>query len=188
MNSKWGSNWQAVRLLSLYTLKNRPFLCLFFTFQKNPPFDLWPGLRRLWWQGWYFHWELCFFFQFQIATVTEKGVEIEGPLSAETNWDIAHMIRWLTLKLQWNNSWEIPGCSKVCFSGGLNQKFSGWQGFGLKIEVLLGIDFSLYGFMILSSLFLVALNEIQMRYPELKLYPSSNFELGWFKGTILFVK
>ena len=33
------------------------------------------------------------FFQFQIATVTEKGVEIEGPLSAETNWDIAHMIR-----------------------------------------------------------------------------------------------
>lgn len=33
------------------------------------------------------------FFQFQIATVTEKGVEIEGPLSAETNWEIAHMIR-----------------------------------------------------------------------------------------------
>ncbi|XP_055440279.1 proteasome subunit beta type-4 isoform X2 [Bubalus kerabau] len=30
--------------------------------------------------------------RFQIATVTEKGVEIEGPLSAETNWDIAHMI------------------------------------------------------------------------------------------------
>lgn len=81
-----------------------------------------------------------------------------------------------------------PGCSKVGFSGGLNQKFSGWQGFGLKIELLLGIDFPLYGFMILSSLFLVALNEIQMCHPELKLYPSSNFELGWFKGTILFVK
>ncbi|XP_044095164.1 proteasome subunit beta type-4 isoform X2 [Neovison vison] len=31
--------------------------------------------------------------RFQIATVTEKGVEIEGPLSAETNWEIAHMIR-----------------------------------------------------------------------------------------------
>uniref|UniRef100_A0A2K6GSN4 Proteasome subunit beta n=1 Tax=Propithecus coquereli TaxID=379532 RepID=A0A2K6GSN4_PROCO len=30
--------------------------------------------------------------RFQIATVTEKGVEIEGPLSSETNWDIAHMI------------------------------------------------------------------------------------------------
>ncbi|XP_004693740.1 PREDICTED: proteasome subunit beta type-4 [Condylura cristata] len=30
--------------------------------------------------------------RFQIATVTEKGVEIEGPLSAETNWNIAHMI------------------------------------------------------------------------------------------------
>lgn len=30
--------------------------------------------------------------RFQIATVTEKGVEIEGPLSAQTNWDIAHMI------------------------------------------------------------------------------------------------
>ncbi|CAK7297877.1 proteasome subunit beta type-4 [Vulpes vulpes] len=30
--------------------------------------------------------------RFQIATVTEKGVEIEGPLSAETNWEIAHMI------------------------------------------------------------------------------------------------
>lgn len=133
------------------------------------------------------------FFQFQIATVTEKGVEIEGPLSAETNWDIAHMIRWLKLKLQWNSSWEIPGCSKVGFSGGLNQKFSGWQGFGLKIELFWGLkielfwgtDFSLYGFMILSSLFLVALNEIQMHYPELKLYPSSNFEPGWFKGTLL---
>lgn len=93
------------------------------------------------------------FFQFQIATVTEKGVEIEGPLSAETNWDIAHMIRWLKLKLQWNNCWEIPGCSKVGFSGGLNQKFSGWQGFGLKIELFWGTDFSLYGFMILSSFF-----------------------------------
>lgn len=32
------------------------------------------------------------FNRFQIATVTEKGVEIEGPLSAKTNWDIAHMI------------------------------------------------------------------------------------------------
>ncbi|XP_058936961.1 proteasome subunit beta type-4 [Kogia breviceps] len=30
--------------------------------------------------------------RFQVATVTEKGVEIEGPLSAETSWDIAHMI------------------------------------------------------------------------------------------------
>ncbi|XP_008826446.1 proteasome subunit beta type-4 [Nannospalax galili] len=30
--------------------------------------------------------------RFQIATVTEKGVEVEGPLVADTNWDIAHMI------------------------------------------------------------------------------------------------
>ncbi|XP_027717836.1 proteasome subunit beta type-4 [Vombatus ursinus] len=30
--------------------------------------------------------------RFEIATVTEKGVEVEGPLSAETNWDIAHLI------------------------------------------------------------------------------------------------
>ncbi|XP_007658529.3 proteasome subunit beta type-4 [Ornithorhynchus anatinus] len=30
--------------------------------------------------------------RFEIATVTEKGVEVEGPLSSETNWDIAHLI------------------------------------------------------------------------------------------------
>ena len=31
--------------------------------------------------------------QHEIAIVTEKGVEIIGPLSSETNWDIAHMVR-----------------------------------------------------------------------------------------------
>ncbi|XP_043935305.1 proteasome subunit beta type-4 [Protopterus annectens] len=30
--------------------------------------------------------------KFEIATVTEGGVEIEGPFSSETNWDIAHMV------------------------------------------------------------------------------------------------
>ncbi|XP_028649775.1 proteasome subunit beta type-4 isoform X1 [Erpetoichthys calabaricus] len=30
--------------------------------------------------------------RYEIATVTESGVEIEGPLSCETNWDIANMI------------------------------------------------------------------------------------------------
>ncbi|XP_067832076.1 proteasome subunit beta type-4 [Heptranchias perlo] len=30
--------------------------------------------------------------RYEISTVTAAGVEIEGPLSAETNWDIAHMI------------------------------------------------------------------------------------------------
>ncbi|GLD69065.1 proteasome subunit beta type-4 [Lates japonicus] len=28
----------------------------------------------------------------EIAIVTEEGVEIIGPLSSETNWDIAHMV------------------------------------------------------------------------------------------------
>ncbi|XP_069796295.1 proteasome subunit beta type-4 [Narcine bancroftii] len=30
--------------------------------------------------------------RYQLATVTAAGVEIEGPLSADTNWEIAHMI------------------------------------------------------------------------------------------------
>ncbi|XP_078390188.1 proteasome subunit beta type-4 [Cetorhinus maximus] len=30
--------------------------------------------------------------RYQIATVTEAGVEIEGPISVETNWEIAHLI------------------------------------------------------------------------------------------------
>ncbi|XP_025048275.1 LOW QUALITY PROTEIN: proteasome subunit beta type-4 [Alligator sinensis] len=33
------------------------------------------------------------FNRFQIAVVTEKGVEVEEPRSVETNWDIAHLIR-----------------------------------------------------------------------------------------------
>lgn len=32
-------------------------------------------------------------FQYEIAIVTADGVEIIGPLSSETNWDIAHMVR-----------------------------------------------------------------------------------------------
>ncbi|MBN3300013.1 PSB4 protein, partial [Amia calva] len=31
--------------------------------------------------------------QHEIAVVTEDGVKIEGPLSSETNWEIAHLIR-----------------------------------------------------------------------------------------------
>lgn len=34
-----------------------------------------------------------FLFQHEIAIVTEEGVEIIGPLSSETNWDIAHLVR-----------------------------------------------------------------------------------------------
>ncbi|XP_053330761.1 proteasome subunit beta type-4 [Spea bombifrons] len=30
--------------------------------------------------------------RYEIATVTESGVEIEGPVSSETNWDIAHLV------------------------------------------------------------------------------------------------
>ncbi|XP_040267836.1 proteasome subunit beta type-4 [Bufo bufo] len=30
--------------------------------------------------------------RYEIATVTESGVEIEGPLSSDTNWEIAHLI------------------------------------------------------------------------------------------------
>lgn len=54
-------------------------------------FDLAPETPFMW--GWVYSLRALLSFQFQIATVTEKGVEIEGPLSAETNWDIAHMIR-----------------------------------------------------------------------------------------------
>lgn len=32
-------------------------------------------------------------FQYEIAIVTADGVEIIGPLSSETNWDIAHLVR-----------------------------------------------------------------------------------------------
>ncbi|KAJ7307243.1 hypothetical protein JRQ81_009239 [Phrynocephalus forsythii] len=32
------------------------------------------------------------FNRYEITTVTEKGVEVEGPLSLETNWDIAHLV------------------------------------------------------------------------------------------------
>ncbi|XP_063296301.1 proteasome subunit beta type-4 [Pelobates fuscus] len=31
--------------------------------------------------------------RYEIATVTESGVEIEGPLSSETNWEIANLIK-----------------------------------------------------------------------------------------------
>ncbi|NWI97598.1 PSB4 protein, partial [Pitta sordida] len=32
------------------------------------------------------------FNRYEVAVVTEKGVELEGPLSLEGNWDIAHMV------------------------------------------------------------------------------------------------
>ncbi|XP_034280990.1 proteasome subunit beta type-4 [Pantherophis guttatus] len=32
------------------------------------------------------------FNRYEITTVTEKGVEVEGPLSLETNWEIAHLV------------------------------------------------------------------------------------------------
>lgn len=37
--------------------------------------------------------DVVFLLQHEIAIVTEEGVEIIGPLSSETNWDIAHMVR-----------------------------------------------------------------------------------------------
>lgn len=37
--------------------------------------------------------DVVLLFQHEIAIVTEEGVEIVGPLSSETNWDIAHMVR-----------------------------------------------------------------------------------------------
>ncbi|CAN8207068.1 unnamed protein product [Coccothraustes coccothraustes] len=33
------------------------------------------------------------FNRYEVATVTEKGVELEGPLTLEANWDIAHVVR-----------------------------------------------------------------------------------------------
>ncbi|NWW82503.1 PSB4 protein, partial [Climacteris rufus] len=33
------------------------------------------------------------FNRYEVATVTEKGVEVEGPLTLEANWDIAHLVR-----------------------------------------------------------------------------------------------
>ncbi|XP_063001875.1 proteasome subunit beta type-4 [Elgaria multicarinata webbii] len=32
------------------------------------------------------------FNRYELTTVTEKGVEVEGPISSETNWEIAHLI------------------------------------------------------------------------------------------------
>ncbi|XP_070622412.1 proteasome subunit beta type-4 [Erythrolamprus reginae] len=32
------------------------------------------------------------FNRYEITTVTEKGVEVEGPLTLETNWEIAHLV------------------------------------------------------------------------------------------------
>ncbi|NXY90915.1 PSB4 protein, partial [Alcedo cyanopectus] len=32
------------------------------------------------------------FNRYEIAIATEKGVEVEGPLTLEANWDIAHMV------------------------------------------------------------------------------------------------
>ncbi|NXR91852.1 PSB4 protein, partial [Hypocryptadius cinnamomeus] len=32
------------------------------------------------------------FNRYEVATVTEKGVELEGPLTLEANWDIAHVV------------------------------------------------------------------------------------------------
>ncbi|XP_057244853.1 proteasome subunit beta type-4-like [Malurus melanocephalus] len=32
------------------------------------------------------------FNRYEIATVTEQGVEVEGPLTLEANWDIAHVV------------------------------------------------------------------------------------------------
>lgn len=33
------------------------------------------------------------FIQYEIAVVTSEGVEIEGPLNLDTNWDVAHYVR-----------------------------------------------------------------------------------------------
>lgn len=97
--------------------------------------------------------ECSAFFQFQIATVTEKGVEIEGPLSAETNWDIAHMIRLVIgkkLVTDWGGLWLTLSWA---FLGDSSRKMGG-EGFGWTVQLFLGIDpFMLYTFIILSSFF-----------------------------------
>ena len=33
------------------------------------------------------------FSQYEVATVTDEGVEITGPHTAETNWDVAAYVR-----------------------------------------------------------------------------------------------
>ncbi|XP_009889984.1 PREDICTED: proteasome subunit beta type-4 [Charadrius vociferus] len=33
------------------------------------------------------------FNRYEVAIATEKGVEVEGPLTLEANWDIAHLVR-----------------------------------------------------------------------------------------------
>ncbi|KAJ7426690.1 proteasome subunit beta 4 [Willisornis vidua] len=33
------------------------------------------------------------FNRYELATVTEEGVKVEGPLTLEANWDIAHLVR-----------------------------------------------------------------------------------------------
>ena len=42
----------------------------------------------------YFTIFITFLNQYEIATVTNEGVKIEGPLKLETNWEVAHYVQW----------------------------------------------------------------------------------------------
>ena len=35
--------------------------------------------------------------KFELATVTEDGVDVEGPFSVETNWEIAKYVKYVCL-------------------------------------------------------------------------------------------
>lgn len=151
-----------------------------FTFGKDPPLDLWH-------KGWHFHWELCFLSVSNRHCNWKRCWNRGTPVCRDQLGYCPHdQVTEIKITVE-----EIVGrsfgCSKLGFSGGLNQKilwvarvwaedraaFTNWF-----------LTLWLHHFIMISS-FLVALNEIQRHYPELKLYPSSNFELGWFKGIIL---
>ena len=40
---------------------------------------------------------LFFLFQFEMAVITKDGVVIEPATSAETNWEIAPMVKWVSV-------------------------------------------------------------------------------------------
>lgn len=61
-------------------------------------------------------------FQYEIAIVTEEGVEIISPLSSETNWDIAHMVRWDS-----KAGLQYPTTLPSAAHQGNKQSMSGWS-------------------------------------------------------------
>ena len=39
----------------------------------------------------------AYFLQYEVATATDRGVEITGPHSVETNWDVATYVKQVNL-------------------------------------------------------------------------------------------